>query len=171
VDMFGSGASTPGRSGASARVLGGPFRVGLLVLAASALALSVVELVRAAQPNGHIVSILAFAAWCTSPVLLWLGWGLVVADEGRPHRSAVSVVGAFLLPAFVAFHLLIASTDSSTASLGYVTFPLGLLLGTAVAGGIAGGLAARAADRTETSDASSRLLEEFEERVDDLRHT
>jgi hypothetical protein len=145
------------------------FRFVLLVVALAALALSLFELFRASQPNGQIVSILAFAVWCTSPVLLWSGWGLVVAGEGGAHRVAVGVVGSLLVPAFVGFHLLVASSDSSTASLGYVTFPLGLLFGTAIAGGFAGGLAARSMDRTAAGDEDSRLLAEFRDRTHDMR--
>jgi hypothetical protein len=144
------------------------FRIALVVLAAAAFACSFAELVQQAQ-QGVIFSLL-FAAWCTSPVLFWLGWGLVVADEGRAFRIAVTVVGAFVVPAVVGFQLLIAASSSSTAGMGFFTVPFPLLVATAVAAVCANGLAALHGDarREGGRDDEWQLLDEFRRRTDGL---
>ena len=143
------------------------FRLALAALSAAAFTFSFAELLDATQ--GAVVVSLLFAAWCTSPVLFWLGWGLTVADEGRAYRRAVAVIGAFALPAVVGFHLLIAGSSSSTAGMGYLTIPFPLLVATAIATVCANSIAARRIDAVaRPGDDERQLLDDFRKRIDGL---
>jgi hypothetical protein len=135
----------------------------------TALGFALAEVISSAAPSSPVRLSVVFAVWTTSPVLLWIGWGITFAAEGKPHRSAVAIVGAVLLPTFVGLHLLVASRESSMSGLAYLLLPLFGLFLVLIAAGIAGGLAVRAVDLQRPEDPELKFLGEFEDRIDDLR--
>jgi hypothetical protein len=72
--------------------------------------------------------LLGFALWNLAPALVMLGFCVAGAVGGGPVRAAV-VAGLVLLGATAVAYVGVATDESSTAALAYLTLPLfGLLL-------------------------------------------